>query len=184
MLRVWNAGKHAEAEVLWKKTLEGFKLLKEAGKGDVAVILGHLEEANCMHDLANCLLAQDKPDEAESFFRAAVEERSRILPSDHPDLLKSTAKLADSLWNRGDYVAAEPHYRAAFEGQQQALGLSHLATLSAATDLAKCQQKLEKHAEEEAVLKMVTGELQQQKGPDDADTLAATAALAQSLSRQ
>jgi len=69
-------------------------------------------------------------DEAERYFRVALEGRRRVLGDDHPLTLASQNNMGGLLQDQGKFDEAEPYYRAALQGYRRVLGDDHPHTLT------------------------------------------------------
>jgi eukaryotic-like serine/threonine-protein kinase len=69
--------------------------------------------SHATHNLAGCLLAQDRHAEARQLFARALEIRRRILPDDHPFVGASRLGLARAALGMGETALADAEARAA-----------------------------------------------------------------------
>jgi len=76
-------------------------------------------------NLANTLLSEGKPAEAEPLQREALEGRRRILGPNHPETQYAIANLANILSAQKRYREAEALYREALQGEIRVLGDNH-----------------------------------------------------------
>jgi non-specific serine/threonine protein kinase/serine/threonine-protein kinase len=76
------------------------------------------------------LQAQGKLDQAEPYYREALEKRRRVLGGEHPDTLISINNMGALLQAEGKIDQAEPYYREALEKRRRVLGDEHPHTLA------------------------------------------------------
>jgi eukaryotic-like serine/threonine-protein kinase len=91
-------GDYASADSLHRGALA---LLARAPEPDPAVL------ARSLSGLASTRLALDAPDEADSLFRRALDLQRASLGDDHAEVLATNRRLAQVMFFRGDYAAAE-----------------------------------------------------------------------------
>ena len=87
-----------------------------------------LAAVNSVNNMGSLLREQGKLEEAEPFYRLALEGWERTLGRDHPSTLTSVKNLGVLLQSQGKLTEAEPFYRRALEGQERTLGVDHPST--------------------------------------------------------
>ncbi len=115
-LAFYYAGKYAEAEPLYRRSLEIFE--KVLGKE-------HPDVATSLSNLAVLYRAQGKYTEAEPLYRRSLEIREKALGNDHPDVAASLNNLAGLYYAQGKYAEAEPLCLRSLEILEKALGKEH-----------------------------------------------------------
>ncbi|HEY2345473.1 MAG TPA: serine/threonine-protein kinase [Xanthomonadaceae bacterium] len=93
------------------------------------------ESLEAMENLGSALVAQDKPDAAEAWFRRTLAIRRRKLGADHPDTLESLSDLGASLDAQGKLKEAEPLLRDSLAKRQHALGADDPKTIESTSRL-------------------------------------------------
>ena len=88
------------------------------------------------------LESQGKLDEAEPFFREAIEAQRRVLGDDHPDTLSAIFNMGALLQSQGKPAEAEPLLREALEGRRRVLGDDHPDTLRSIEQLSSVLVRL------------------------------------------
>ncbi|MGE3874181.1 MAG: tetratricopeptide repeat protein [Parvibaculaceae bacterium] len=116
------------------------------------------------------LLDADRPADAESIARAAVERAERSLGASAAETANLYRLLGDALFNQKRFAQAEPFFRKALAGREAALGPDHLDVARSAGDLAVTLRELERYAEAETFYKQALAIRQKALGPDHADT--------------
>ena len=102
-----------------------------------------------IYNVALVLYRQKKFDEAEPFYREALEARRQVLGDTHLKTLETIHNLASLLKFQSKLAEAESLYREALEGYRNALGDAHHITLLIFPTLAsllKDQDKFEEAA--------------------------------------
>jgi tetratricopeptide (TPR) repeat protein len=87
-------------------------------------------------ELAECLSAQGKPEEAEPLFREMVEWLEKVLEPEHPLSWRVNDALALLLFNNEQYAAAEKVIRRVLGKREVVRGLDHPETLGSVYALA------------------------------------------------
>lgn len=83
------------------------------------------------------LIQQNSAEEGpEAIAKRALELAEKQYGAEHPSTLLVTNNLADLLGSKGDWAAAEPHYRRALDVRQSVLGAEHPDTLTSVDNLA------------------------------------------------
>jgi CHAT domain-containing protein/Tfp pilus assembly protein PilF len=113
-----DAGHYEEAEEEARRILA---LLEARGKGD------SLQAADTLDILVKALVLGGKAGQPEARLLAerAVAIHERRLGRDHPHVGRSMNLLGHVFYDKGDYVAAEKHYRRALEIHERAFGPDH-----------------------------------------------------------
>jgi non-specific serine/threonine protein kinase/serine/threonine-protein kinase len=99
------------------------------------------------HNLGVAVYRQNRLDEAEAYFLAALEVRRSGLAPDHPHLARSYNALGALLSSRGRPAEAEPYLRAAVELRERTLGVDHPDLAKALVNLARVQDEQGRTAE-------------------------------------
>lgn len=132
------------------KPVEAEKLLRDAlARAERALSPIDKLTLSCAADLASSLRRQRRYEEAEPFYRRALEGAQRVYGPDSQevgDLLNSLAVLADE---KGDDVVALELFRQSLATRQQ-LGRDHPSVLSSLSNLGKALQTAGRLEEAEA----------------------------------
>ena len=132
---LWITGKYAEAEPLFRRSLE----IREKALGP-----DHPDVATGLNNLALLLKTQGKYAEAEPLYRRSLAMREKALGPEHPDVAQSLNNLAALLDTQGKYAEAEPLYRRAIAINEKSLGSSHPNTITFKNNLNELLKKLKK----------------------------------------
>jgi Tetratricopeptide repeat/Protein kinase domain len=89
------------------------------------------------YDLAVTLYDQQKYDEAEELSRQSVQQREKVLGTEHEDTLKSKYRLAVTLHRQQKYHEAEQLSRQSVQQREKVLGTEHEDTLASKELLQK-----------------------------------------------
>jgi len=113
---VWKQGRVAEAEALFRDTLERRRR-----------VLGpdHPTTLTNQGNLSTLLLEQKKLAEAEPLIRATLDSRIRKLGEDHAATLMAQNELAALASAQGDFQEAESLHRKTLEARRRVLGERH-----------------------------------------------------------
>jgi len=112
-------------------------------------------------------------DEALASFSAVVEDRTRALGPDHPDILSSRHSLAYELGQAGRHDEALAAFSAVVEDRTRALGPDHPDTLTARHNLGYELGEVGRHDEAGAAITAVVQDLTRVLGADHPHTLTA-----------
>jgi tetratricopeptide (TPR) repeat protein len=96
---LYSQGKTAQADEVFKTSIEMLKTDKAEGESDVSTSL---------HELATLFTAQGKYAEAEPMFKQAIELRGRVMGANHPELAASLEGYAGLLKKAGRGAEAAP----------------------------------------------------------------------------
>jgi tetratricopeptide (TPR) repeat protein len=143
-----------------------------------------LEWARVQFAIAVILYDQGQYSDAERTFRAVLQERERVLGSEHADTLAARRRLENALYYEGKYAESEAEARAILAIQEKTLGLEHPDTLKARNNLAGILFSDGKYPEAETEFRAVTELKQKVFGPENLNTLNSRNNLAVVLSVQ
>ncbi|MHC4416912.1 MAG: serine/threonine protein kinase [Planctomycetota bacterium] len=115
--------------------------------------------------------AQDKLDEAESYWREALQGRRRVLGDDHPETLVSINNMGELLVDRFKLDEAEPYIREALEGRRRVLGDDHYDTLISINNMGTLLWTQGKPDEAEPYFREALEGLRRALGDDHPETL-------------
>jgi tetratricopeptide (TPR) repeat protein len=132
------SGKYAEAEQMYRQTLE---------LGEKVLGLEHPDTLTSMNNLAVVLRSQGKYAEAKQMHRQELELREKVLGLEHPHTLTSMNNLAVVLHNQGKYAEAEQMHRQVLELREKVLGQEHPDTLNSMNNLAEVLDDQGKYVE-------------------------------------
>jgi tetratricopeptide (TPR) repeat protein len=135
-------GKYAEAEVLYRESLQ----LREKVLGPE-----HPDTLASINNLAGSLYQQRRFAEAEAIDRQTLQLKEKILGPEHPDTLMSMNNFANLLYQQGRFAEAEAIYRRTLQLKKKILGPEHPDTLMSTNNLALSLQQQGKYAEAEAI---------------------------------
>ena len=112
-----------------------------------------LQELDRLNGLQGALQRQGKYAEGIDSCRRAIEIRSDLLGSDHPDNGRSLCDLAWLYRDKGDYARAEPMLREALAIRKKALGADHPNYASSLGSLASLYREMNDYARAEPMLR-------------------------------
>ena len=130
-----DQGKLKEAEVFWRRALEGSERIRGPDHPDTLTVANNLGMLLCQ---------QGQLSLAELFLRRSLEGGERTLGRDHPVTLSLVKSLGGLLYRQGKFVLAEPYLRRALEGHERTLGRDHLHTLQSVSSLKAVLEAMEK----------------------------------------
>jgi tetratricopeptide (TPR) repeat protein len=130
--------KFAEAEVLRREALEGFRRVL----GD-----DHENTLISINNLGSMLQGQGKFAEAEPYLREALETSSRVLGKYHPTTLAALVNMGGLLEEQGKHTEAEPYFREALASNMRVLGADHINTLASVEWLSGLYSQTGRHRE-------------------------------------
>lgn len=105
--------------------------------------------ATALNDIASCLYAQGKYDEALEYHYEALATHKRALGDDHPHVAKSLNKIAGCLRDQGRYDEALKYNYEALAMRKRALGDEHRDVAESLNNTALCL--VFKHDDDEAL---------------------------------
>jgi tetratricopeptide (TPR) repeat protein len=125
----------------------------------------HPDTLLSINNMGGLFWSQGRLDQAEPYWREALETRRRLLGEEHPDTLLSINNMGGLLWLQGKPDQAEPYLREAMEKSRRVLGEEHPDTLSSVSlllrvklDQSKTREALESALQyEPATRKAFTG---------------------------
>ncbi len=139
-LAFYFAGKYAEAEPLFRRSLEIW---------EKALDKEHPNVAASLNNLAEIYRTQGKYGEAEPLYRRSLEIREKALGKEHPDVAASLDNLAALYFSQGKYAEAEPLFRRSLEIREKALDKEHPNVAASLNNLAELYRAQGKYAEAE-----------------------------------
>ncbi|CCD42655.1 similar to kinesin light chain 1 [Botrytis cinerea T4] len=157
-----DQGKLAEAEVMYRRALEGYE--KALGPD-------HTSTLDTVNNLGILYKDQGKLAEAEVMYRRALEGYEKALGPDHTSTLDTVNNLGALYSNQGKLAEAEKMYRRALEGKEKALGPDHTSTLDTVNNLGALYSNQGKLAEAEKMYRRALEGYEKALGPDHTSTL-------------
>jgi CHAT domain-containing protein len=139
----WYRGRYAEAERLFKQTLE----IRRRVFGDV-----HKALADSLNNLAGLYEDQGRYAEAEALHEQALEIQRKVYGDEHPAVAESFDNLANLYQNLGRYAQAEPLRKNALRVFRKSLGAEHPHVAQTLTNLASLYENQERYTEAELLL--------------------------------
>ncbi len=143
-----------------------------------------LEWARVQFAIAFVLYDQGQYGDAERTFRLVLEERERVLGTEHPDTLEARNCLEVALYYGGKYAEAEAEARTLLAIRGKGLGPDHPDTLKARNNLADDLFSEGRYAEAETEFRDVVKLKEKVFGPENATTLRSRNNLASVLGVQ
>jgi len=122
--------------------------------------------------IGDVLIDEGKYTDATNVLLAAVETRTNVLGTEHPDTLKSRSHLALALLRTGNYAASEKQCRDILALEEKILGIDNPETLSSKNTLGLALYHQDKNAEAEAQYRELIKLQEKVLGPEDPKTLA------------
>lgn len=95
----------------------------------------HPDTLRSIINMGYLLRRQGRLDDAEPYYREALDGFRLALGDDHPETMSAINNLGVLLRHQGKLDEAEPFYRQALEGQRRALGDDHVDTLISVSNL-------------------------------------------------
>jgi TolA-binding protein len=137
------------------------------------------------YELACMLYDQVKYDEAEPLFRQSIQQREKVLGTEHRDTLDSQYWLAKTLYRQQKYDEVEQLFRQLVQQREKLLGPKHKDTLNSKYWLARtlCQQQ-GKSDEAEQLLRQLVQQREKVLGIEHKNTLYSKYWLARTLYEQ
>jgi serine/threonine protein kinase len=130
-----------------------------------------LEWARVQFAIAVVLVDQGQYGDAERTFRAVLQERERVLGSEHPDTLAARTHLENAFFYEGKYAESEAEARALLAIQEKLHGLEHPDTLKARNNLASTLSYEGKYTGAETEFRTLIRLKEKAFGPEDPNTL-------------
>jgi tetratricopeptide (TPR) repeat protein len=143
-----------------------------------------LEWARVQFAIGVVLYDQGQYSAAERIFRVVLQERDRVLGSEHSDTLVARSRLENALYYQGKYGESEAEARALLAIQEKTLGPERPETLKTRNNLATTLFAQGKYAESETEFRALIELKEKVFGPEDLNTLDARNNLAAALSMQ
>ena len=174
-----NQGRGAEAELLYKRSLE----IYEKGLGP-----NHPEVATSLNNLALLYSEQGRYAEAEPLYKRALAIYEKALGPDHPSIATSLNNLALFYVSQRRYAEAEPLYKRALAINEKARGPDHPDVAVMLLDLAALymnqDENQSRYAEAEPLYKRSLAIFEKALRPDHPDVASALNNLAYLYNRQ
>lgn len=124
-----------------------------------------------MTTVADCLIEQDKLNEAENILQVSRTLQEKVLGSRHPETLRSVGNLGWAWFRQERYHEAESLLRETLTGREQTLGSNHLDTLMSMNNLSVVLME-QRSLDEAEELCTASWKLRLQlRGPDHPDVL-------------
>ena len=130
-----SQGKYAEAELLYKKSLQ----IRESKS--------HPDVAESLNNLAGLYYSQVNYAEAEPLYQRSLGIVEKTLGKDHPDVATTLNNLALFYKSQGKYAEAEPLYQRCLWIAEKALGRDHPDVATPLNNLAALYVSQGKYAE-------------------------------------
>ena len=163
LARVYHRqGRYAEAETLYRTTLEGRRRVL----GDE-----HSHTVNSMNNLALVYYLEGRNEEAGELWAEALAIDRRLRGSEHPDTLSDMNNLSLAYLQTGRYADAETLLEEALEARRRVLGVEHPGTLMTGFNLAFLYSVRGRHAEAEQRLRNVAAISERVFGEEHGRTL-------------
>ena len=124
------------------------------------------------NERALLMMKKGNHSEAEAILMKALNDRGRVLGSNHLDTLLSKQYLGRALSSQQKHSEAETMFRQAAEGREKVLGSGHSDTLESKYCLGSVLYYQQKHSEAEAMFKQAAEGREKVLGSDDSQTLA------------
>ncbi|KAM0124186.1 hypothetical protein ACHAO1_011111 [Botrytis cinerea] len=157
-----NQDKLAEAEVMYRRALEGCE--KALGPD-------HTSTLGTVNNLGALYSDQGKLAEAEVMYLRALEGYEKVLEPDHTSTLETVNNLGTLYSDQGKLAKAEVMYRRALEGKEKALGPDHTSTLGTVHNLGDLYSDQGKLVEAEVMYLRALEGYEKALGPDHTSTL-------------
>ncbi|KAA6416359.1 MAG: Kinesin light chain [Lasallia pustulata] len=157
-----DQGKMAEAEAMYRRTLEGY---------EKAWPLEHTSTLATVNSLGILYKNQGKMAEAEAMYRRALEGKEKAWGPEHTSTLDTVNNLGSLYNDQGKMAEAEAMYRRALEGYEKAWGPEHTSTLDTVNNLGSLYVDQGKMAEAEAMYRRALEGKEKAWGPEHTSTL-------------
>lgn len=139
------------------------------------------EWCDIQQTIADLLMEQGQPGEAESVLRTLIDFRNQRFGPENPDTLKSRNRLAFALNSQGRFNGAETEFRQNIELATKVLGPEHPDTLSSRGGLAVTLNRKGDFWNSEIEYRQVLKLREKVLGPEHPSTLRSRAGLANVL---
>ena len=156
-LRLYNEGRHVEAEAPGKRALE----LAERQYG-----IYHLETAEIANRLGLLYRNLGRYAKAEPLHKRALAIREKALGPDHAEVGASLNDLGYLYWNQGRYGEAEPLHKRALAIREKAFGRDHANVGTSLNNLGLLYWNLGRYAEAEPLHKRALAIREKAFGPE------------------
>jgi len=143
----------------------------------------HPDTLHSINNMGYLLDAQGKLDEAEPYYREALEGCRRVFGDDHPSTLTSISNMGSLLQSQGKLDEAEPYYREALEGCRRVLGDEHPDTLLSISNMGSFLLEQGKLDEAETHHREALEKRRRVLGDEHPDTLLSISHVGMLLSR-
>jgi len=140
-----------------------------------------LEWARVQYAIAFILYDQGRYSDVTRNLRSVIQERERILGTEHPDTLAARSLLESALYYDGKYTESEAEDRGILAIQEKVLGHDHPDTLKTRNNLAATLWAEGNYAEAEAEFRAVIKLKEKVFGPENLNTLNSRNNLASAL---
>jgi tetratricopeptide (TPR) repeat protein len=127
---------------------------------------------------------EQRHSQAELWFRESVQQREKVLGTEHVNTLRSKTWLAATLHKQEKYAEAEQLLQQSVQQREKVLGTEHVDTLESKLWLAKTLHEQEKYAEAEHLLRQSAQQREKVLGAEHVDTLGSKYWLAVTLHKQ
>src|SRR5262245_60454915 len=155
--RLHQAGRYAEAEPLYKRSLA----IREKALGP-----DHPDVGTSLNDLALMYNSQGRYVEAEPLYKRSLAIRDKALGPDHPDVGTSLNNLAELYLAQGRYAEAEPLFKRSLAIWEKALGSEHPNVGTSLNNLAELYRAQGRYAEAEPLYKRSLATREKALGPE------------------
>ena len=137
-------------------------------------ILGsdHEMTLTSIHTLGDVLQQMGRYEEAEPYYREALDGSRRVLGSDDQNTLATISNMGQLLVAMGKYEEAELYYREALDGSRRVLGSNHQNTLATISSMGLFLAGIGKYAEAEPYYRESLDGFRSVLGSDHPNTLA------------
>ena len=135
-------GDHVQAEARYREALQMREALLAAlqrapARTHKQLVEAHDALAQTKNNLAALFRATKRLDQAQRYYREALDERRRWLGDDHPQVAKLFNNLGKFFQDRGNYAEAERHLRESLRMLRAGLGDEHHFIARALDSLAE-----------------------------------------------
>jgi CHAT domain-containing protein len=172
--QLYNAGRYAEAEPLYKRAL----VIDEKAYGK-----NHLHVVSDLNNLALLYFTIGRYAEAEPLFKRALEIYEKAYDKDHPYVALSLNNLAEVYRNTGRYAEAEALDKRALEIKEKTHGKDDLSVAGSLYCLAELYRTTGRYAEAEPLYKRALEICKKEYGNDETHDLNSLALLYGSTGR-
>ncbi|MGZ8361672.1 MAG: tetratricopeptide repeat protein, partial [Allosphingosinicella sp.] len=165
---LYQAGRHAEAEPLWRQAIDAFE--RQYGADYHA-------RWNAIGILGNTISLAGRAAEAVPLMVEVLAHMERTTGPDSIDTLRAANNLAVTYWSLGRLVEAEPLFARALAGRERLLGPDDPATLMVVPNLANVYNSQDRFVEAEALYRRGVESSRRVLGTDHPDTAGAVSNL-------